>query len=135
MHNNLGNFTLRYIDSRHGYRQISGNEIHDLISDPILHVSVAGLPYPKHAVSQYRKYPGVCADRNNVVQSGDVSLVTCRYLCDVQTRRPCGGFTFYRKSELDGTMTSRCQLLSIGCIPERLINATSTVAFTYFKIN
>jgi len=95
---------------------------------------VSGLPYPNHTQSDYTKMEGVCPDNFYSANSEEVSLSTCRYLCDTAPRKsPCNiGFTYYDITPEDarlGTTVSKCRFLIGNCAPTQ----QNRSAFTYFR--
>lgn len=91
--------------------------------------SVTDLPYPHHPVSNYVKVPGVC-DNQDIIVTSHVSLTTCRYMCDIEVKQPCLGFTYHLPVTAD-SLTSQCDLIIAIC----QLNTSSAVGFSYFKLS
>jgi hypothetical protein len=106
---------------------------------------VSALPYPKHVERRYRRLPGIC-DFNDIGQPNStvhhslkISFTTCRYLCDVELRNPCIGFSFFRQKDSAASIVTdsdrapfSCLLLRTLCQPS--IHSSTIEGSTYFKL-
>jgi hypothetical protein len=90
---------------------------------------VTGLStYPSHRRFRYQKLPGVTCNPATSglgfgVYGGDVSWITCRYLCDSELRSPCVGFIYKHVHHLDSAATAGST--STTSLPERARSTTT----------